>query len=100
MKEIVIMAPLRTLPGKGPELERLFKEMIPQVRKEEGTLEYALYRKEDDPDRFVVYEKYVDKKALAFHSTTPYFKEFGKKSAPLIVGPVDLKNIWFWVPVE
>jgi len=58
------------------------------VKKEKGTLEYVRYKQEDDLDRFVVFEKYVDKKALKFPSSTDYFKEFGKKSAPLLVSPV------------
>jgi quinol monooxygenase YgiN len=100
MKGIVIMAPLRTIPGKGAELEKLFKQLVPMVKKEKGTLEYVLYRQEDDSDRFVVFEKYVDKEALKYHSSTDYFKEFGKKSAPLLVGPVDLNKIRFFLPVE
>ena len=100
MKGIVIMAPLRTMPGKGAELEKLFKQLVPLVKKEKGTLEYVLYRQEGDPDRFVVFEKYVDKEALKYHSSTDYFKEFGKKSAPLFVGPVDLNKIRFFLPVE
>ncbi|MGD0857254.1 MAG: antibiotic biosynthesis monooxygenase [Dehalococcoidia bacterium] len=70
MKGIVIMAPLRTIPGKGAELEKLFLQMVPVVKKEKGTLEYVLYR------------------------------EFGKKSAPLLVGPVDLSKIRFFLPLE
>lgn len=99
MGEIVIMAPLRTIPGKGPELEQLFKQFKPMVNKESGTLEYHLYRQEDDPDRFVVFEKYIDKEALKLHSSTEYFKQFGKKIAPLLVGPVDLNKIRFFLPV-
>ena len=99
MSEIVIMAPLRTNPGKGAELEKLFKGLQPMVKMEKGTLEYHLYKQEDDPDRFVVFEKYVDKDALIFHSSTDYFKEFGKKMAPLLVGAVDMNKIRFFLPV-
>lgn len=99
MSEIVIMAPLRTNPGKGAELEKLFKGLKPMVSKEKGTLEYHLYKQEDDPDRFIVFEKYVDKEALKFHSSTDYFKEFGKKMAPLLVGTVDMNKIRFFLPV-
>lgn len=100
MKEIVVIAPLRTLPGKGPELEKLFKEIIPLVKQEKGTLEYAIYKKEDDPDKFIIYEKYVDKDAITYHLNTPYFQELGKKLAPLIGAPADIKKIGYWVPVE
>jgi quinol monooxygenase YgiN len=99
LSEIVIMAPLRTNPGKGAELEKLFKGLIPMVSKEKGTLEYHLYKQEDDPDKFIVFEKYVDKEALKFHSSTDYFKEFGKKMTPLLVGTVDLNKIRFFLPV-
>lgn len=100
MDEIVIMAPMRTIKGKGKEFEELFKKLIPLVEKEKNTLEYRLYRQEDDPDRFVVFEKYKDKEALKFHSSTPYFKEFGEKVAPLLVGPVDLNKIRIFIPVK
>jgi quinol monooxygenase YgiN len=70
------------------------------VKKEKGTLEWTLYRSETDPDRFCVFEKYVDKKAIEYHVSADYFKEFGRKSAPLLVGPVDFSKIRYWNNVE
>ena len=93
MNPIVIAAPVRTAKGKGDELVKLFCELVPLVRKEKGTLTYTINRQLDDPDRFLVYEKYIDQEAINYHASTPYFKEFSKKAVPLLVAPVSIEGI-------
>lgn len=72
---IVLVATMKAKQGKEAELENALKAVIPQVEQEEGTLQYILHRSKNDAGKFFFYEKYADKKALAFHGSTPYLKE-------------------------
>ncbi len=44
-------------------------------RKEPGCVSYIPHRLEDDPDTVVIYEQYLDEKALAAHRGTDHFKK-------------------------
>lgn len=70
--------------GREAELEMVLKSMIPMVEQESGTVQYCLHRSQEEPGKFLFYEKYTDKAALDFHSTTPYLRDLFKKLAPLL----------------
>jgi quinol monooxygenase YgiN len=44
-------------------------------RKEPGCVSYIPHQLEDDPDTIVIYEQYVDQKALAAHRESAHFKK-------------------------
>ena len=76
---MVVSAFFQAKEGKGAELEQAFRSMFPPVRGEAGVITYSLNRSTTNPGRFFFYERYKDKEAFDFHSSTPYFKElFGK----------------------
>lgn len=81
---ITIIAVLKALDGKEKELEKAFREMIRKVQDEEGTLSYILHRAQDDPGKFMFYEKYRDIEALQYHTQTPYMKEFSTQLNSLL----------------
>ncbi len=83
---ITVVATIKAQPGKEKEIEKALAAMIPQVESEEGTLEYVLHRAQNDPLKFLVYEKYRDQEAFSFHSSTPAIKELFKTVGPLIDG--------------
>ena len=72
--------------GKEEEIEKILTDMVGKVDQEEGTLAYTLHRSRKDPSVFLFYEKYKDKDALSFHSSTPYFKEMFSAIDPLLDG--------------
>jgi len=43
-------------------------------RKEPGCVSYIPHQLEDDPDTVLLYEQYVDQKALAAHRNSDHFK--------------------------
>jgi len=49
---VVLTAILKTAEGKGDDVERLFKELMPKVLKDPGTIAYAVHRAVDDPSKF------------------------------------------------
>ncbi len=87
---IVVAAKLKAVEGKGVELEREFRKLVPVVLKEPGTVSYTVHRKADAPNEFLIYEKYKDGDAFKFHMSTDYFKAFSKSIAPLLDGRAEI----------
>jgi quinol monooxygenase YgiN len=83
---LIVVAKMNAKVGKENEMEEALRNIIPKVESEEGTLAYVLHRMKKKPQNFLMYEKYRDKEALAFHSSTPYFAELFGKIAPLMDG--------------
>jgi quinol monooxygenase YgiN len=87
---IVVAAKLKAIEGKGDDLEKEFRELIPRVIKDPGAVSYAVHRKMDSPNEFFVYEKYESGEALKFHSSTEHFKAFSKTIGPLLDGRAEV----------
>lgn len=81
---IVIVATMKAKEGQEAELEETLRDMIENVQQEEGAIMYTLHRSKADVGKFMFYEMYKDKAALDYHSTQPYFKDFGRKISTLI----------------
>ncbi len=87
---ISLVARLPIKEGKMDEAINMFKELMKEVAKEEGTLSYTINRPQKDPNMLVVMERYKDKAALDFHSSTPHFKAFFAKIGALMAGRPEL----------
>lgn len=83
---IVVAAKLKAVEGKGDELEKEFRKLIPKVLKDPGAISYVVHRRVDAPNDFLVYEKYDNREALKLHGSTEHFKEFSKAIASLLDG--------------
>jgi quinol monooxygenase YgiN len=83
---IVVAAKLKAVEGKGDELEKEFRKLIPKVLRDPGAISYVVHRKVDAPNEFLVYEKYESMEALKLHGSTEHFKEFSKAIASLLDG--------------
>ena len=63
-----LVATLRVKKDKVDEAKSFLKELAAEVlANEEGTLEYSLFQKQDEPEVFVLYERYASPEALAVH---------------------------------
>ena len=49
---------------------------VPATRAEPDCLEFIALRADDDPDRFALYERYVDEAAFQSHRATPHFRDY------------------------
>jgi quinol monooxygenase YgiN len=87
---IVVAAKLKAIEGKGDELEKEFRKLIPKVLKDPGAITYAVHRKADSPNEFLVYEKYESGEAFKFHGSTEHFKAFSRSIGPLLDGRVEV----------
>jgi len=96
---IVLSAFFQAKPGREAELEAALRALIPEVRKEVGTLEYTVHRAKDDACRFFFHEKYRDQAALDVHMAAPYLKAVLDKvpelcaSAPVVTAYQPLVSI-------
>ena len=81
---MIIVATIKSLPGKSKEIEDALREMVLNVKAEDETMIYILHRSKNDPDKFLMYEKYKNKAAFDHHSSTSYFKAFFDKIENLI----------------
>ena len=83
---LVVAAMLKTVEGKGDELEQRLQKLVPKFLGEAGTIAYVVHRNLDDPTKFFIYEKYESREALKAHSSTPHFKEFSQAIASILDG--------------
>ena len=54
---------------------------------EEGNLRFDVLQDPVTPTRFVIYEAYVDEKAVALHKTTPHYKTCVSQLESLMSAP-------------
>jgi len=87
---LVIAATLKVLDGKGDELGREFKKLVPKVLEEPGVITYVVHRGIDDPSRFFVYEQYKSREDFDYHRSTPHFKEFSEAIEPIKDGETEI----------
>jgi len=87
---VAIIAKMKIKEGKTDEAIDLFRNLVPEVGKEEGTLGYAICRDNANPDLLVVIERYRDMEAIQAHSSTPSFKEFSKAVGAFLDGKPDI----------
>ena len=61
--------------GEADTVAELLQQMVPPSRAEPGCLQYDVHRDDEDPNRFFIYERYVDDAALEAHGASPHFQE-------------------------
>ena len=87
---ISLIAKIPIKEGKFEEAVAAFKELMVEVKKEQGTLYYTINRSQSSPNTIVVMERYRDKAALDAHSSSSYFKAFLPKSGALMAGKPEI----------
>jgi quinol monooxygenase YgiN len=71
----VLVARYYAQASKGNEVEAALKEMAALVKEQEpDCVLYEVNRSQDDPDEFLLYERYRDDAALEAHRETAHFK--------------------------
>jgi len=74
-------------PGKSAEMKAFWLEMQKEVAKSEpGNVQYDLLTMADDPDVYVIIERYKDKAAVAAHGQSDKAKAMFAKLGPLMDG--------------
>ncbi|MFL2935467.1 MAG: putative quinol monooxygenase [Myxococcota bacterium] len=84
-----IVANLKIKADKVDEAKDVLKKLAEEtLAAEEGTLEYTVLQRQDDPTGIVFYERYADEEALKIHQKNLAPK--GAIFAPLLDGPPEI----------
>ncbi|MFC8508240.1 putative quinol monooxygenase [Streptomyces sp. NPDC057411] len=84
---IKLIIHISCLPGRGAEQAAAFEALAPVVRAEEGCLQYDLHRVADDPDRFVLLERWASAEALAAHDAAGHMTAADAANKAFRAGP-------------
>ena len=61
--------------GESDSVAEILAQAMPLSLAEPGCLQYDVHRDRDDPNRFFLFERYVDEAALEAHGASPHFQE-------------------------
>jgi len=79
-----VVARITSQEEKQDQVKNILQELAVKVQEEAGTLIYTLHCNQNDPNVFLVYEKYRDLDALMEHSSTDHFKAAMRDLTPLL----------------
>ena len=86
----------RVKPGKNVEFEAAFRQMQKSMReKEPGNLYYDLFVTPDDPQLYVILERYRDAAAVAEHNQTDHIKKVLAELRDLMAAPIEPQRLIF-----
>ena len=87
---MIVVAKLKAVEGEEKKMQEALTDMVSKVETEEGTLVYTLHRHKKDPTLFLVYEKYRDKDAFKYHSSTSHMKQLFSVLQPILAGEPEI----------
>jgi quinol monooxygenase YgiN len=67
---------MRFAPEDREQVGDILRRLALASRQEPGCVSYIPHTVEDDPNKVVIYEHYLDRAASEFHRSTPHFKKF------------------------
>ncbi|NUY01466.1 putative quinol monooxygenase [Paraburkholderia youngii] len=71
----IIVATIAAAPEHAATVMQALEEAVRAVREEPGCEQYDLHRDTNDPNRFVMIERWSDAGALAQHANAPAFRK-------------------------
>src|SRR4051812_6819603 len=74
-KSFVLAVQVKVKAGAGPKFERAFAGAARESRKEKGNRVYDLSRSTDNPNEYLIYERWENLAALAAHLKTAHFQK-------------------------
>ena len=72
--EVAIVVHYQAQPGRGDEVAALLARHTAATRAEPGNLDFVALRGTEDPDSFVLYERYASAGAFEAHQASPHFE--------------------------
>ncbi len=71
---VAIVVRYQAMAGKGDEVAALLARHTAATRAEPGNLDFVALRSTEDPDAFVLYERYTGPEAFEAHQASPHFE--------------------------
>lgn len=75
MAELKIVATIVVKEAYKTELERVFRKVVDETRKEEGNVSYDLHQDVSNPLKYTILEVWKNQDAIDSHNQTSHFKE-------------------------
>jgi quinol monooxygenase YgiN len=72
--EVAIVVRYQAIAGNGDQVAALLSRHTTATRAEPGNLDFVALRSTEDPDAFVLYERYTDREAFEAHQASPHFE--------------------------
>jgi quinol monooxygenase YgiN len=88
--EILILVRMRALPGRERDLEEAAREFAAATGHLEGARGSFLYRPSDEPQVLALVERFADRRAVARHMASEYFRRFQIAQGPLLAAPPEV----------
>ena len=82
---VVLYAEFTAVPGEADGVAALIADYARIVRDEPGNVVFDVYRRDEQPDRFFVFEIYRDRAAFETHLAGTAGREFNAALSPRIV---------------
>jgi quinol monooxygenase YgiN len=74
MEEVALIVHYQALAGRGDEVATLLARHTAATRAEPGCLDFVALRGTEDPDSFMLYERYESADAFKAHQASPHFE--------------------------
>ena len=74
MEEVALIVHYQAKPGMGDEVAALLARHTAATRAEPGNLDFVALRLTEDPDAFVLYERYENQAAFEAHTASPHYE--------------------------
>lgn len=87
---VKVISRMKVKEDKGDTFIDLFKEMVEPTQKEEGCIQYEMYRDEDRPSILVVVERWETRDAFDHHLLTEHFEKIVPAMWELMDGEPDI----------
>lgn len=78
---------MKAKPGKEEELRAALGGLVTPTRGEEGCVQYDLHEHTDEPGRFLFYENWTSRDALAKHAASAHIQAFRAKAPEMLAEP-------------
>lgn len=75
MNELKIVATIVVKEAFRDDLEKVFRKVVDETRKEAGNISYDLHQDVNNPLKYVIIEVWKGQSAIDFHNQTPHFQE-------------------------
>ena len=92
-RSLALIGRFRVRAGAGPRIEKEFAKASAQTANEAGVLAYQLHREPNDPDVFVVYERWRSLDDLDAHLRMPYIAALRAEIAAVMEGQPEFQVI-------
>ena len=72
--EVALIVRYQAMAGKGDEVAALLAQHTAATRAEPGCRDFMALRVTEDPDSFVLYERYESREAFEAHLASPHYE--------------------------